>query len=87
MILVVGAYIVRTLSLNDKTLGANSGFSASWPYGPRIVLQSQTRPGLVGLLNTMGKGAVVGLNKFRKESCFRHSKMVALRMSTCILIS
>ena len=31
--------------------------------------------GLVGLLNTMGKGAV------------RHSKMVALRISTCILIS
>ena len=31
----------------------------------------------------MDKGAVVGLNKFRKESCFRHSKMVALRMSTC----
>ena len=37
--------------------------------GPRIVWRSQTGPRLVGFFNTIGKGAVVGLNKFWKESC------------------
>ena len=45
---------------------ANSGLSASWPHRAQ---GARPGPALVGLLNTMGKGAVVGLNKFRKESC------------------
>ena len=45
---------------------ANSGLSASWPHRAQ---GTRLGPTLVGLLNTMGKGAVVGLNKFRKESC------------------
>ena len=40
---------------------ANSGLSISWPYWDQDSLASQTRPRLVGLLNTMGKGAVVGM--------------------------
>ena len=45
----------------------NLGLSASWPH--RVQGARPLGPALVGLLNTMGKGAVVGLNKFRKESC------------------
>ena len=44
---------------------ANSGLSASWPHKAQ---GARLGPALVGLLNNMGKGAVVGLNKFQKES-------------------
>ena len=49
-----------------RLIKANSGLSVSWPHSAQGARLGQA---LVGLLNIMGKDAVVGLNKFRKESC------------------